>query len=303
MEANKDTLPEEVARKKIKIKFDGNLVSDGELAVGVLAPALMSFEALMSEANSIVNGREYNVALKVSANIKRGSFEIELNSGLLEGLVGFFSSAPITALLNVFALLGIGRKGVGAISIIKDKLKGRTVESIEEEQDGFLLKVDGEEIKISREEYRFLESKRARDALHAIFYETLNTNGIDEVKISDEEGESVEIKKEEAHFFISRAITEEMLSVREYEKDVNCIQVPFVDSLIWKFSDGVTSFNARMNDQEFISKVSSGEITFSAKDTFRIKVKEEQIQTRDGFTTKFSVIKVIGHLRQTIIGD
>lgn len=102
--------------RKVRIAYNGPALSNGEMDVRDLAPALLAFADLVNKANTIIGGEHAVKVLLNQDSIQKGSFDVTmlLDMNVLDQarlLVGVANDNGLSELLTV---LGWGETVVGA---------------------------------------------------------------------------------------------------------------------------------------------------------------------------------------------
>lgn len=284
-----------------QILYDGPALISHEMNVRDLAPALLSMAQILEDSNKLLNGDR----VKVSVNLKatnEGSVEITLSvvQSLIDQANSLFNGDEVNSVINATELLNllgiIG--GGGVIGVIK-WLKGRDVKKVTTLKDGaFQLEVDGNnEVKVvSQQELKLFGLVSVRKGFEAVIKKTLKSNGITRVGFLKDGKETVAVTENEADYFSSPNIEDEILGESESETNLQIVSITFQEGGKWKFSDGNAAFFADILDENFITKVQQNQASFSKDDILKVSLKRKQSLNADGgIKTDYTIAKVLEH--------
>jgi hypothetical protein len=282
-----------------RLGFDGFALSQHEMEINQLAPALLALSNILEEAAKQVSHGEGKASIRVRGNIKSGSIEIDLTvlTSLIENLTNFLSGNSVTAVLNGAELLNLiglvgGGGAVGLIALIK-KLKGKTPEKVTNNQDG--------SVTIIINNHTFIEDKRVvqlyqnidiRKNLYALL-QPLKEEGIDEIKAGETELHTI-VQKDEVEYFLPPALNEILVLDNESQKAFTIVSLSFKEDNKWRLYDGQTTIHAELADPNFAQRVNNNE-PFSKNDVLICLLRTQQWQTETGIRTEYTVQKVLEH--------
>lgn len=69
---------ENIQREEFVLSYDGPAIRDHEMDIEVLATSLLSLKSLIERTNTVLNGRNASVAVKVKAGFQEGSLEAQI---------------------------------------------------------------------------------------------------------------------------------------------------------------------------------------------------------------------------------
>jgi len=290
--------------RKARIAYDGSAIVDGSMDVRELAPALIAFSEFIESANKVLGGERKVKVMLNQDSIKKGSFDITflLDVSILEQAKLFMEMSKDTGLDDLMTILGYGSfLGGGVFSLIKG-VKGRHIKDIQQSGDkasiildnNEAIKTDGKTLKV------FLDAECRLKIEHII--KPITTTGIDRFEIRDPSGEHNKapiesVTSEEAYLYKSPGAEEmkdEQLSKPiQQEMFVKINSVNFTDGK-WRFSDNTNpAFWAKMADEEFMSKVNHGEISFTSGDMIKIRYRLIQSIKKGQLSSEYIVDKVL----------
>ena len=292
------------AKSKLIIAYTGPLVDDGTMDVQELGPALMALSALVNEANKVLNDDNSTIAVKVNADFKKGSFEIQLE--LIRTLAAQLQSlfTPNVTMEQLIAYLGLAGSvqslvgGPNLVDVIK-WVKNRVITKATKHKDGTVtLESETDHITVNVIVVNINQSVPVLVSFDKLV-EGSRREGIDSFQVRADKDKTVvqSIKKEEAKCFEfdSGKIgnVKEKVEVTETDEWVNILTVNFED-LKWRFMSDENKFYAKMDDEDFIKQIDNGDQSFTKGDMLKIRRERTQIRKADGtIKNEYKVIKVL----------
>ena len=292
------------AKSKLIIAYTGPIVDDGTMDVQELGPALMALSALVNEANKVLNDDNSTIAVKVNADFKKGSFEIQLE--LIRTLAAQLQSlfTPNVTMEQLIAYLGLAGSvqslvgGPNLVDVIK-WVKNRVITKATKHKDGTVtLESETDHITVNVNVVNIYQSVPVRESFDKLV-EPTRREGIDSFQVRADKDKTVvqSIKKEEAKCFEfdSGKIgnVKEKVEVTETDEWVNILTVNFED-LKWRFMSDENKFYAKMDDEDFIKQIDNGDQSFTKGDMLKIRRERTQIRKADGtIKNEYKVIKVL----------
>ncbi len=276
------------------ITFRGKALENQEMDVRDLAPALLSLGEIFREANMLLN--ESNVRLNVNVRaMQGGSFCVDI--GLVQtGISGIFSNVSSSDIVNLIELilgkeiLGIGGGVIGLILWLKNRKIKKT------ERDGDKITIvteDGDRLETSKERLVLLGSRVIRERLKDLTA-PLRKEGVTEITFSRDKKTTCAIRREEREFFAVPEVAEEDILNEEIKCVYTILAPDFEEGNKWRVSDGSKDLYVSFEDQDFIARVQSKEISFRKEDMLICNVHMRQFTGVDGkFKTTYTVKKVL----------
>lgn len=288
--------------EKFHVVYDGKALDEHLMDVRDLAPAMMAINDLLIHANQEINGEKLKIELKVKANFKAGSFGIEFHEILswYDQIRDILTGPTVTAFANaggILALLGMFKGPRSGLIQLYQKLKGNPPVKVEEETEGVRVYYSETEFElVDKRVLRLYRNKSIASDLNKML-EPLSKDGIDTlyvVKDVDEKNVELLIDESEVEFFKYQEFEEDLNSDIS-ETYVQIESVSFKEKNKWKFSNGKFFFNASISDEEFISRIDTGELRFGKGDILKVKLKVIQTIAHNKLKSEYEIIKVIEH--------
>ena len=292
---------------KARIAYNGPALSNGEMDVRSLAPALIAFADLVDNANRVIGGENRIRVLLNEDSIQKGSFDITFlfETGLMQQARLFVGLAEQTGLAALMEVLGWGVTGVtvvgGIFSLIKHvrsrKLSG--IRQIENNKAEISLE-DGEKIITTENTLKVFLDVNCRVSIEKII-EPVTKEGIDSFELRDPDNvkdkQPLEIvtKKETEDFIAPPAasvVDEEPIQSEEQELLVKISLISFEQGK-WKLTDGNNTFWARIDDEAFCKQVEKGELSFANGDMLRVRYYIKQSIKSGNLYSEYIVTKVL----------
>jgi hypothetical protein len=293
--------------RKARIAYDGPIISEGEMDVRDLAPALIAFADLVEHASSVI-GNEHKIKVMLNQDsIKKGSFDITLllDINILEQAQLFMGMAKNNGIDDLMTILGwFGGPTIicgGIFSLIK-KIRGRKLKDIRhvDDKNAEIVLNDGDVIPVPNGILKVFLDVDCRVSIEKIV-EPLKRPGIDKFELRDvaDQGnkEPLEtIDKKMVYAFAAPDSAgpddEDMKPSPEQEMLAKIVSLNFANGK-WKLTDGTNNFWASIQDEEFNNKIERGEISFTNGDMLHVRFYLQQTVKQGSLSTEHIVTKVL----------
>lgn len=296
--------------QKARIAYAGPALTDGEMDVRELAPALISFAEFVSNAGKAI-GCEQNIKVMLNQDsINKGSFDITflLNMSIFEQAKLFVEGSKATGLDDLMAVLGYVANTGSAAIIIKNifeliiRIGRRTLTKItKKSSDTSEIHLnDGTKIEVNINTLKVFLDVGCRKSIEGIV-KPLESAGIDTFEIrnpadTNDKKPVAEVKKSEAELFKAppaKEVVEEFPEAKPQEMFVKIVTVNFEQGK-WKVSDGTNpAIWVTIADEQFIEKINNHEVTFGSGDMLRIIYRHVQKMKNGVLSAEYIVDKVL----------
>ena len=134
-----------------------------------------------------------------------------------------------------------------------------------------------------------------RISVEKLIEEPLNSEGMDRFEVRLD-GQTVETVRElEANYFKRPDVPEEILIEDTRKAAFSIISPAFKEDNRWRQHDGNAQISALTQDQNFLKKVDTNQISFAKGDVLICEVKTTQARGVDGLKTEYIVERVLEH--------
>lgn len=293
-----------MSKSSLYVLFDGPALESSEMDVRDLAPALLAFGDVIEEANAQLNGDRARMALKVKASFKAGSFGIDMEvvQSLMDQALGLFRDSPVASAKELVEYLGFtAAPVVGLLKLIKWQ-RGRKVQRVTEKKSERMFVIvldDGSSLEVSPEVVTLYRNYPLRKSLEKAIAEPLQREGITTFAVTDapERGEFVEVHEEESGWFRTPEPEDELIDEREQVVSLQLVTISFREDNKWRFSDGNSTFHARIRDEAFLHRVQTNEEAFAKGDILKVRVHIRQWLAGENMKSEYEIIEVLEHRR------
>lgn len=283
------------------VKYDGPALATHEMDVRELAPALIALADMLKAANHTLFGEKADVQVNVKGTFKGGSFGIDLTAiqTLYTQLSSLLAGQGPTAAANLLAMLEalglIAGTGVGLIGLIK-RLRGRKPTRIDFSDNKMFFTIveetSQERIEVDLATGKLWQDRTVRRSLQQVV-RPLQQEGIDVFAAGRTLDPESYITRDELQWFTFDETAHELNSTI-IEQVCLIESVTFKDDNKWKLNNGQT-FYAFMEDESFLSAVSSGGIRFGKGDRLRVLMRIAQHDRGGKLETSYHVVQVLDH--------
>lgn len=280
-----------------RVTYDGPALQAHMMDVRELAPAMIAMADLLKAASEELYGDKAEVRVAVRAGFKEGSFGIDMVffQDIMTQLTELFSGREASATANAFQILsGIGITGGGVIALLR-WLRGRKIERIEQRQDSVTILTADESIEVDPVTLRLFRNRRIRLELRNVL-RPLDREGIDSLILTHGQEAGPVILSEEAGYFAPPADNDLPLSDTTASGVILKIEsAAFKDGNKWRFTDGSRSFFAAIEDQDFLTRIDSGEERFGKADMLVVDLRQLQYAIDGELKSEYRIVRVIEH--------
>lgn len=296
--------------RKARIAYTGPALSNGEMDVRDLAPALLAFADLVNKANTVIGGEHAVKVLLNQDSIQKGSFEVTmlLDMNVLDQarmLVGVANDNGLTELLTVLGwgetLVGTTVPVITGIFQFAKAMAGSTPESVENREDGYVnvnlsnntvIVTDGSTLNL------YLNADARKDLEQVT--KPVDGTKIDSFELRDPDQPQVKdpivsiSSKDLPSFKAPDNVPVQEETFPEQEMVMKIVTLALKPEYTWRLSDGETTFTALIKDNEFLEKVNNRGYTFGAGDMLHVKyIIKQSITGKGNISVERTITKVI----------
>ena len=264
-----------------------------------LAPALLAMGDLLQHANHLLNGDRATLAVKVKADITRGSFELNLELVQAFAISYLFAGADaLKTAKEIAEYVGFitGAEHVSLFGLLKRLGGGKPRGTTTLEDGNIEITIDGDDntVVVSPIVYRMASDPRIRKAAQDVV-RPLHAPGVDSFEVR--EGRSVveSVTRDDLHAF------DDFDGLDTFDRGriaaLEVIEPAFQKHLPWVFSDGSGGcLRAVVQDQSFLRRVQRAERTFGKGDVLCVRIRSHAYLTAGGLRTEHVILEVLEEL-------
>lgn len=289
---------------KVRIAYTGEALENGAMDINDLAPALLAFADLVKRANVLV-GNTQPVRLMLNADsIKRGSFDVTLEliySGLdqIKLLMGAAEDIGLKALSDA---LGIGATIKEGVFWLIQAIGNKKILKVSETDDNKVAinLNDNSKIIINQNTYNVFMDHEARSSITKVM-EPVKKEGIEGFEIRnpynyEDKKPSFKVVKDDLQLYETPELETNVVPENIIEQEVllKIVSLVFDEAQKWRFTDGDTTFWAKVEDKDFWNSVNSSEQAFRNGDRLKAVCRiVQRIGVNGNIITERNIIKVI----------
>lgn len=257
--------------ENLYVAYEGPALSEGRMSMLALANGLRGQALLIERVSDLLFGGSIQVQVEIDDDFQRGSLGVPVHI-LLDAihvaehsLVG----EAFTALANLLAILGFAAMTPKSLYDWFKKLKGREIQTAEDvpKNLGIDIQVDFF-IKVYNDPQIREHLRKCLDPLHE--------DGIEEFQTRRGRQPIVRVLKAD----LLAADKEEIDSLTKHEEvDLAIEKAAWRRDLAWHFNDGHSSFDAKIEDDDFWRRLEQGE-AFADGDRLRVHLVTTARRTR-----------------------
>ncbi|WP_423200779.1 hypothetical protein DFLDMN_006205 (plasmid) [Cupriavidus sp. H19C3] len=283
--------------ERFNIVYDGPALAEHRMDVRDLAPALVAFADLFTAANKEINGEAAEVRVQVNATFRAGSFGIDLvaTQHLLAQIRDMFAGSTATALANAGGILGLlGMVGGGLFGLLR-ALKGHAPVRIEQKGEFATVWItQTESIEVDARVLKLYRSTTVRGSLEKVL-SPLERDGITDFGVVMNDEVLLKVFDFEIDLYRARPTTDAVIVSDTTSRKMLLIEsLTFKDGNKWRVHDGVATFHASIEDEEFVKKIDAGE-RFGKGDVLVVDLRQVQSVSDGKLVTDSIIVKVLEH--------
>lgn len=283
---------QEVTADKLQIAYEGPALEGGRMAMLALGSSLRGQALLIVRVKDILYGDRVALRVEVDDKFESSSLIVPVHifTDAIKAAEALLTGPGATALVNLMQLLGFfGVSGFSIYTLFK-RLKGRRIEKPEDIPKALKIDISIELlIRIYNDPEVQAQLRKALEPLHQ--------DGVEEFQ-TRRQGVVIErVSKKDLHE-ADEAEIEDLTKDEEVELDIE--KSAWRRNLAWHFSDGRTSFDAKIEDENFWKRIAHGE-AFAGGDRLRVHLRTTARRTTFGTLKVERVIPTVidvDHARQ-----
>lgn len=286
-----------------QIVYDGPALANSEMDVHELGSSLIALNRLFSEADTVINEGRTEHRLKVRGSFKRGSFKIDFSSyqGLIERAQGLLASDGAQQIIAAGDLVGLVLMGgggcYGLVRLLK-WLRGLQPTKIIDDPEGGVRVYQGDKyIKVEDRVIKLFRDHKVRKAMEAAIAEPLKEGRVTDIGFTRDGGKTFEsVNIQDRASFIAPPEEPADHHTFTYEANLSLVSLSFKEGNQWRVHDGSTNIGVYVEDQAFLDKVNSNEVSFSKGDVLRVRLRVEQDESPTGdLKNSYFIESVLDH--------
>lgn len=293
-----------MSEASVRVIYKGKAVEDGSMDVRDLAPALLGIGDLCQNANHELNGDDVSASVRVTADFKRGSFDINLQ--LVQTLLDHVKDTlygrehvSATDVLTLLGFLGVSVPGVFQFLKFLRKEKPKSVTTLENGNIR-IENIHNSHITISPQVSQLANSQLVREAIPKVI-EPLRKPGIDRLETRFKRRTIAVITKDDVPYLEpDEASLVPDIPLLDITTDavLQVVRPSFEDKLKWTLTDGKNNYTLNVADERFKASVEAGELDFAAHDALRVKLHTTTRRNpRGSLVTEHEITEVVNVIR------
>ncbi len=287
---------------QFKIVYDGSALTNNEMSVNDLAPALLAIGDLMETVGNTLYGDKFKIGVSVKGSFKTGCFGVEMvasTQNIILDAIDLFNHGNTTAVLNAASLIGLVGGGSSTLIGFLRWLKNRKITKREVIDNGVVrVFVDEDHYDIEQVALGLLQNHKIRKAFDDLINKPLSTDGIDSFAIMNldaPETPVVFIERDESVYFSAPTPSDEEINNQITIVSLQIVSASFAEGNKWRFYDGSQNFFAEILDEAFLIRVQNSEEAFAKNDILKVKIQVKQWLTNKGMKTEYFIVEIIEH--------
>ena len=298
MSTTYEVTPEQLLEDHLILEYKGPLVQSGRMDSRRVASQIVAFSDFLEVVSQTAFGQRVDVRTEIQG-FRGHSFDIDFLFHVAGHVATMLSSTPASP-KDVIDLIK------NTMSLWKH-LGGKPPKAMNHAESGAQLVVVennyGQIMQVSNSVINVVSNPRAGEAVEKFVRLPLETNGLEAVAIrSPKHQERAQVEKRDAGSFMPVPMAQSLGDV-EIETHLVIESPTFKDGNKWKFSDGQTSFFAKISDAEFLQSVDDGSERFGKGDTLKVRLRIQQESAAGRLSAERTVTKVLDHYQSRPQGN
>ncbi len=249
-----------------------------------LGTGLRGQALLIQRVKDILYGEDFPVGIEVDTEFEHGSYLVPVHvfSEAVKAAEQLLAGRSVTAITNLLQILGFfGASGVTLYKLFR-RLKGRRIEKPDDVPKELSINISVDVL------IRIYNDAEVQNQLRQTLA-PLRHDGIEEFQ-TRRDGVVIErISKKDLHAADEAEVQD---LTKDEEIDLGIEKVAWRRNLAWHFSDGRTSFDARIEDEQFWKRIEAGE-AFSDGDRLRVHLRTTARRKPNGRLTVERLIPTV----------
>jgi hypothetical protein len=292
----------------LQVVFDGEALKDGQIEVRDLAPSLLALADLYGHTNQYLNGEKSNLKIFVKADVKKGSFHVDLH--LVQGWIESAKQMVITGQLKQVdeVISSIQSIGTNAGGIVVGLLglwrffKGKPTPTpvAQDKINVTFIGDDNQYLNSTVQTMNIYNIQAIRQDIRG-FFGPLMQEGIDELRVGSDSVPTANdtILKSEVIDALRGRDEEESPNVeKQLQLRLTIEKASFNPNYKWTFSNNGNRIGAKITDREFNSRIADRSLQFTKGDMIVATVEQaSSVDPETGdMTLKYTVTRVLQYL-------
>ncbi len=241
-----------------------------------LGTGLRGQALLIRRVKDILYGEDFPIAIEVDTEFEQSSYLVPVHifTEALKAAEQLLAGQPVTALANLLQILGfLGVSGVTLYGLFR-RLKGRRIDKPADVPRELNINISVDLlIRIYNDPEVQTQLRRTLDPLRQ--------DGIEEFQTRRGGVVLERVSKKDLHAADEAEVQD---LTKDEEIDLGIEKVAWRRNLAWHFSDNRTSFDARIEDEQFWKRIEAGE-AFSDGDRLRVHLRTTARRKPNGTLT------------------
>lgn len=288
-----------------EVRYTGDAVRNGTMAVRDLAPAILALGNLVEDANRVLNEGRGRVSVRVSVGETPGSFPVDLlvDWGLAEQIEFFARQTQVWSASDIIEFVGVTTGSTVSLIELMRHLRGEEPDKVEKDGSEFNFYLDGDVVfSAPPQVHKMWEDAGVRGNLSEAVH-PLNKQGYNSMEFRREGKTKNKIDRQEVPYFQPKeggdTLNENIQKLRLMVK-----QPEFDKGNKFRLSDGDKTFYASINDDEFWDEIESRDVGFYKGARMDARLKTRQIEKPDGgIRNEYEVLEVLDFSNPPRQGD
>jgi hypothetical protein len=279
-----------------QLKYTGPSVDSGSIPVATLAPSLLAIDRLAKMAVGATAEGDPKIEVIVTAEARRGSFELVLAvRELWDGVVNFTKTGDFAAAKAILEILGLS--GLGLFQLLKRSRKRKIARREPAPPRNGLKRVrvhftNRESLSVPERTADLFEDQEARHAVRELVA-PLEIDGVHsmEFQVYDKR---TRIPKAALPSFAVPEVRREAESDDTMAMRVTLVSPVFKDGNKWRVDDGRGPFFAAIRDKSFLRSVKEG-APFRQGDVLEVKMLIRQWREGTFLRKEHAILRITKH--------